>query len=55
MYTLDTLTGELTEVGSLGLDTGLAGLAFVPEPATALLLGLAAVMGAARRRRPARV
>lgn len=50
LYTLDTSTGMLTEVGPLGLDTGLAGLAFVPEPGTGLLLALGMVLIFRRRR-----
>lgn len=50
LYTLDTTTGVLTEVGPLGVDTGLAGLAFVPEPATMLLFAFAGAISVARRR-----
>ena len=50
LYAVDTTTGELTEVGSLGIDDGLAGLAFVPEPATLILTGVAALALVRRRR-----
>lgn len=52
LYTLDPATGVLTAVGPLGVTDGLAGLAFVPEPTTLvlLILGLAGFMrGSARR------
>jgi len=53
LYTLHPSTGVLTEVGPLGVDTGLAGLAFVPEPVTALLLAFGAAMCVSSRcRRP---
>jgi DNA-binding beta-propeller fold protein YncE len=48
LYTLDPATGLLTDQGLLGLDTGLAGLAFLPEPGTLLLVMFA---GAAMLRR----
>lgn len=46
LYTLNPTTGVLTEVGPTGLPDGLAGLAFVPEPTTLVLmmLGGAALM-----------
>jgi len=51
LYTLDPSTGELTEVGPLGPADGLAGLAFVPEPATLALITLGSVMILRRTRR----
>jgi hypothetical protein len=51
LYTVNTTTGDLTAVGSLGLEAGLAGLAFVPEPATLTLAGLGALALIRRRRR----
>jgi hypothetical protein len=42
LFTLDVATGALTEVGLLGLDSGLSGLAVVPE-ADAIALGGAAL------------
>ncbi len=38
LYTLDPDTGVLTAIGPTGLDDGLAGLAFIPEPGTLVLL-----------------
>lgn len=38
LYTLEPATGQLTLVGSLGIDTGLAGLTFIPEPSSAICL-----------------
>jgi hypothetical protein len=38
LYTLDTDTGVLTTVGSTGLEDGLSGLTFIPEPTSLLLL-----------------
>jgi hypothetical protein len=45
LYSLDTLTGTLTPIGSTGLATGLSGLAFVsvPEPSSFALFGLFAI------------
>jgi len=45
LYTLDVSTGVLTEIGHTGLDNGLTGLAFIPEPGavTGLLIGAGAV------------
>ena len=44
LYTLDTDTGVLTPIGPTGLEGGLAGIAFVPEPGTLALLGLGAIL-----------
>ena len=51
LYTLDATTGELTEIGSTGLVDGLAGLAFLPEPTSLLLLAVGVVAMRARKRR----
>jgi len=48
LYTLDPLTGVLTEIGPTGLAEGLAGLTIVPEPGSWLLAAGAA--GLLRRR-----
>ncbi len=50
LYTLNTTTGVLSEIGSTGLANGLAGLSFVPEPSSLLLLMLGAGAVLARRR-----
>jgi DNA-binding beta-propeller fold protein YncE len=50
LYTLNPATGLLTAVGPLGVADGLAGLAFVPEPGAAVLLGLGASLVVMRRR-----
>ncbi len=42
LYTLDPTTGLLTDIGPTGLANGLAGLAIVPEPASAVLLSAGA-------------
>jgi DNA-binding beta-propeller fold protein YncE len=52
LFTLDVNTGILTEVGPTGLANGLAGLEFVPEPATLALL-LIGGLPLIRRRRAA--
>jgi len=49
LYLLDVSTGRLDVIGELGVVGGLAGLAFLPEPSTVLLLTLGA---AAIRRKP---
>lgn len=54
LYTLDPATGGLTLVGATGLASGLSGLA-VPEPGSAALGAVAAVVLAARCRRRLRV
>jgi DNA-binding beta-propeller fold protein YncE len=51
LYTLDVLTGQLTLMGSTGLSQGLAGLEFIPEPATLLLYVFGASVFLGRRRR----
>jgi hypothetical protein len=51
LYTLDPGTATLTSVGELGVALGLAGLAVVPEPASALLLGAGLLALAHARRR----
>ena len=52
LYTLNPTTGLLTDIGSTGLDNGLAGLAFLPEPASLALLGLGATILRGRRGKP---
>jgi len=52
LYTLNPTTGLLTDIGPTGLADGLAGLTFLPEPATLALLGLGAVVLRGRRGRP---
>jgi DNA-binding beta-propeller fold protein YncE len=49
LFTLDVETGVLTEIGPLGLASGLSGLAVVPEP-SALALGVAGIAWLAVRR-----
>jgi hypothetical protein len=49
LYTLDTATGTLNEIGPLGLSDGLAGLAFLPEPATFILLAVGGLVVSKRR------
>lgn len=49
LYSLDPGTGTLTEIGPTGLANGLAGLAFLPEPNTLLLLLMALVVKPWRR------
>ena len=49
LYTLDVVTGQLTLMGSTGLSQGLAGLEFIPEPATLLLVVFAATALPRRR------
>ncbi len=51
LYTLDPDTGVLTEIGSTGLPDGLAGLAFIPEPATLSFLLLCGLTMVRRRGR----
>ena len=40
LYTVNTTSGALTPIGPTGLDLGLAGLVFTPEPTTLTLLAL---------------
>ena len=49
LATLDPDTAELTEIGALGTDDFISGLAMTPEPSTLLLL-LAGLAGATRHR-----
>ncbi|MCB9851271.1 MAG: PEP-CTERM sorting domain-containing protein [Phycisphaerales bacterium] len=51
LFTLNTTTGLLTAVGPTGLTNGLAGLEFVPEPASLTLLLVGAFACTSRRRR----
>lgn len=51
LYTLDPTTGLLTDIGPTGLANGLAGLAIVPEPASAVLLSAGAWWFGRRRSR----
>lgn len=48
-YKLDPATGVVTTVGLTGVPAGFAGLAFVPEPGTLVLLALGAAAWARRR------
>ena len=52
LFTLDVATGVLTTIGPLGLESGLSGLAVVPEPGALVLAATAcAVLGAQYRKR----
>jgi hypothetical protein len=51
IYTIDTLTGAPNFIGNYGLGAGVTGLALVPEPGTALLMGLGLACLATSRRR----
>ena len=53
LYTLNTTNGVLTDIGASGVTNGLSGLAFIPEPTTALLLATGMVLGI-RSQRPRR-
>lgn len=44
LYTLDVVTGQLTEIGSTGVSEGLAGLAYLPEPSALPVFGVGAVV-----------
>jgi outer membrane protein assembly factor BamB len=48
LYTLNPATGQMTLIGSTGLAGGLAGMALVPEPATAFLVVLGGLTRARR-------
>ena len=50
LYTLDPISGELSLIGPTGLDQGLSGIEFIPEPGTLTLLLLGA-LGMVRSRR----
>jgi DNA-binding beta-propeller fold protein YncE len=50
LYHLDVNTGQLQEIGGLDVGAGLAGLAFLPEPSTLLLLTAGGLMLHRRRR-----
>jgi DNA-binding beta-propeller fold protein YncE len=52
LFTLDVATGVLTEIGPLGLESGLSGLAVVPEPESFALgaAGVAALVASQRRK-----
>ncbi len=52
LFTLDTSTGALTEIGPIGTPEGLAGLAITPEPGTLLMIAVGVLM--MRRGRGAR-
>ena len=49
LYTLDPATGELELVGQTGLPNGLAGLQFVPEPASVAFFALGSMLLLGRR------
>ena len=51
LYTLNPTTGLLTDIGATGLTNGLAGLTFLPEPASLALMAAAAALLARRRTR----
>lgn len=44
LYTLDPATGDFDRIGSTGLRKGLAGLQFLPEPATLSLMAAGALL-----------
>lgn len=50
LHTLDVATGELTQVGPTGLPGGLAGLEFVPEPGSVVLMVLGTFLALRCRR-----
>lgn len=50
LYTLDPTTGILTSIGHTGLDNGLVGLAYIPEPSTLALLVVGVVVSVRSRR-----
>ena len=50
LYTLDPTTGILTSIGHTGLDNGLVGLAYIPEPSTLVLLLVGVVVSVRGRR-----
>ena len=50
LYTLDPTTGILTSIGHTGLDNGLVGLAYIPEPSTLALLLVGLVVSVRGRR-----
>ena len=49
LFSLDSATGAATQIGAHGV-TGFSGLAFVPTPGAAILLGLGGLVVARRRR-----
>lgn len=51
LYTLDTATGVLTSIGPTALTNGLAGLEFIPEPASCFLFLAAGAVLIRRRSR----
>ena len=50
LYTLDPSTGILSSIGHTGLDDGLVGLAYIPEPSTLALLLVGLVVSVRGRR-----
>ena len=50
LYTLDPTSGILTSIGHTGLDNGLVGLAYIPEPSTLALLLVGSVVSVRGRR-----
>ena len=52
LYTLDPATGVLTQIGHTGLEDGLAGLVFIPEPGALLILPGGMVLRRKKRASP---
>jgi len=50
LYTLNPTTGILTSIGHTGLENGLVGLAYIPEPSTLALLLVGLVVSVRGRR-----